>query len=213
MTTFNVVISVLSMFILLVKATMFVMHSWVPLLSLVVHGILIALYSISLANQTGGDYLDPAHPSPRPWYLTHSCSKYASPGNVGYCYQARASVYCTAVMIILFTAYFAHAAWSAVPTAHEKAEREAERLADLEMKKVLAGEDSDSFEMGPTGGRNIFLNLPKTPMTPGFGAANPMTPRTTAFTKLNGGKAPEVRVTASSPSRALPFREHYGNAE
>jgi hypothetical protein len=99
MTTFNVVISVLSMFILLVKGAMFTMHFFYPIISVVVHAVLIALYATSLHNQTSGDYLDPAHPSVRPWYLTQSCAQYAGPGNYGYCLQARASVYAVAVMM------------------------------------------------------------------------------------------------------------------
>jgi len=62
--------------------------------------------------------------------------------------------------------------------------------------------------------RQIFLNLPKTPTTPwGRTNTNPMTPRTVAFTQLNGGAASSSDKPMSSgqgPSRALPFREHYG---
>lgn len=53
--------------------------------------------------------------------------------------------------------------------------------------------------------RQLFLNLPKTPNTPGFGVHNPMTPRTVAFTQLNGGERPHV--SSAGPSRSLPFRE------
>ena len=50
--------------------------------------------------------------------------------------------------------------------------------------------------------RQVFLNLPKTPNTPHYGARNPMTPRTTAFTQLSGGDA-------SGPSRPLAFRQQF----
>lgn len=99
MTTFNVVISVFSMFVLLVKSAMFSMHFFVPMLSVVVHATLAGLYARSLYNQTSGDYLDPEHPSPRPWYIFNSCFQYSSPGNVGYCMQARASIATVAVMM------------------------------------------------------------------------------------------------------------------
>jgi hypothetical protein len=71
--------------------------------------------------------------------------------------------------------------------------------------------------------RQIFLNLPKTPTTPwGRDPSNPMTPRTVAFTQLNGGAASAMPPRASQgpyqvspssgqgPSRLLPFRQHYG---
>ena len=68
--------------------------------------------------------------------------------------------------------------------------------------------------------RQIFLNLPKTPTTPwGRDASNPMTPRTVAFTQLNGGAGAEptsqgpyqVTGAGQGPSRLLPFRQQYGN--
>jgi len=70
--------------------------------------------------------------------------------------------------------------------------------------------------------RQIFLNLPKTPTTPwGRDASNPMTPRTVAFTQLNGGgeRMPQAggqgpyQVTGAGqgPSRLLPFRQQYGS--
>ena len=68
--------------------------------------------------------------------------------------------------------------------------------------------------------RQIFLNLPKTPTTPwGRGPSNPMTPRTVAFTQLNGGAqggyqqhgTPQVVGAGQGPSRLLPFRQQYGD--
>jgi hypothetical protein len=72
--------------------------------------------------------------------------------------------------------------------------------------------------------RQIFLNLPKTPTTPwGRDPSNPMTPRTVAFTQLNGGAAADASTmpqashgqypmtsSGQGPSRLLPFRQHYG---
>ena len=58
--------------------------------------------------------------------------------------------------------------------------------------------------------RQIFMNLPKTPVTP-FGRNNPMTPRTTAFTQLSGGEQLSPMGTGQGPSRPLAFREQYGD--
>jgi len=102
MTNFNVVISVLSMFILLVKTTMFVMHVFIPLLSLFVHGLLIALYAVSVRNQSAADMSDMQHPSPGlPWYLSKGC-KDAKPENKGYCLQARGSFAVACVMLYVY---------------------------------------------------------------------------------------------------------------
>lgn len=92
------VISVLSMFILLVKSAMFVLHCWIPALSVVIHAALVALYAVSIYNQSQPDLSDPEHQlRGLPWYLSKGCS-YAERGNEGYCLQARASF---AVVILM----------------------------------------------------------------------------------------------------------------
>jgi hypothetical protein len=99
MTQFNVVISLLSMFIMLAKAAAFVMHIFLPFISVLVHALLVALYAVSTYNQSAADMSDPDHPSPgMPWYLSKGC-RYAEPGNHGYCMQARASFAVTVVML------------------------------------------------------------------------------------------------------------------
>lgn len=99
MTTFNVVIAILSMFILLVKSAMFTMHVWIPALSVFAHALLVALYSVSIYNQSRPDHSDPERSSlSMPWYLSKGCS-YAEPGNHGYCMQARASFGVSIVML------------------------------------------------------------------------------------------------------------------
>ena len=91
MTDYNVVVSVLSMFILLTKVTLYVMHWFIPFLSVLVHGALIALYAVAIRNQSAPDMSDPEKPSPGlPWYLSKGCG-YATPKNYSYCMQARAS--------------------------------------------------------------------------------------------------------------------------
>ena len=99
MTIYNVVISILSMFIMILKSIMFVLHTWIPLLSVVVHAALVAVYAVAVRNQSASDMTDPEKPSPGlPWYLSKGCS-FATPGNYGYCMQARASYALTIVMM------------------------------------------------------------------------------------------------------------------
>lgn len=87
------------MFILLTKTVVFIMHYFIPLLSFLVHVVLVVLYAISIRNQSAADMSDAEHPSPGlPWYLSKGCS-YATPQNYGYCMQARASYGATIVML------------------------------------------------------------------------------------------------------------------
>jgi hypothetical protein len=97
-TDFNVVIVVLSMFIMLAKTVMYIMRVFPPFFSALIHGALVALYAVSAANQAGPDYLDPKHPSKYPWYLTRGCGAPVKPQLQGYCKQAKASFAVTIVM-------------------------------------------------------------------------------------------------------------------
>ena len=88
------------MFILLVKSIMFVLHVFPPVLSALVHAILVALFVVSIHEQAASDMSDPAHPQPGPpWYITKSCSVAHDKNNVHYCKQAKAAFACTCVMM------------------------------------------------------------------------------------------------------------------
>lgn len=112
----------------------------------------------------------------------------------------------------IFAVYVIFSAVCLWPTKEETAQRDADRDLDVEMKKIHASyapgpqmTREEKWEMN----RQLFLNLPKTPVTPGFGAKNPMTPRTVAFTQLNGGPTPG---TSKGPKGGLKFREQYGDS-
>lgn len=117
--------------------------------------------------------------------------------------------YCRA----LFSIDLLWSAFSFWPTKKERAEREANQNADIEMKKVNEYSPDSELSREEIWERNrqMFLNLPKTPNTPGFGARNPMTPRTVAFTQLNGGQGPSRPPAMPMASGGLPFRDQYGN--
>jgi hypothetical protein len=102
LTDFNVAVSVLSMFVLLVKAAMFLLHIWYPILSTLTNLPIVVLWAVSVYGQMGPDHSDPKHPSNIAWYLTKSCS-YARPsGNYGYCLQAKGAFAVTVVMLYVF---------------------------------------------------------------------------------------------------------------
>ena len=99
-TNYNVVISVLSVFILLVKGIMFITNVFYPLVSLLVHAALAALYAVSIHNQAGPDMSDPAHPqSGAPWYITKKCGPPVSSNLIGYCKQAKAAFAMTIILV------------------------------------------------------------------------------------------------------------------
>ncbi len=98
-TNYNVIISVLSMFILLVKGILYVVHIFPPILSLFVHAGLAALYAVSIYGQAGKDMSDPKHPQPgAPWYITKSCSVAGTRAVRDFCQQAKGS-FAVAVMM------------------------------------------------------------------------------------------------------------------
>jgi hypothetical protein len=100
-TDFNVVISVFSVFMLLLKVVLFMMHIWIPLLSVIVNLIIVVLWVVSIYGQAGPDYSDPAYPSSVAWYIAKSCS-YASPsGNYGNCQQAKGAFAASVLMLLV----------------------------------------------------------------------------------------------------------------
>ena len=123
----------------------------------------------------------------------------------------------------LYSIYLIYSIYSTIPTQHERSLRreniEMKKLTEYRPQTMTRDEQRDM-------NRQIFLNLPKTPTTPwGRDPSNPMTPRTVAFTQLNGGAAAadvstmpppmsqspyQMPSSGQGPSRLLPFRQHYG---
>jgi hypothetical protein len=99
LTTYNVAISVLCTFILLVKATMFVLHIWWPLLSTVVNAVIVVLWAVSIAGQAGPDHSDPEHPSKVAWYISKSCDYAIPAGKQHYCLMAKGTFAVTVFML------------------------------------------------------------------------------------------------------------------
>ncbi|KAI7516891.1 hypothetical protein KC317_g23295, partial [Hortaea werneckii] len=115
-------------------------------------------------------------------------------------------------MVALFSIYVLFSCYSLIATDTERAEREESRQSDIEMKKVLSYSPDAELSQEEKWERNrqIFLNLPKTPNTPGYGMKNPMTPRTVAFTQLSG-EAGQAPMNSRGPTGGLKFREQYGD--
>jgi hypothetical protein len=99
LTSFNLVISVLSTFLLLTKVTMHIMGIFWPIFSVMMHAGLVAVYAFSVYGQAAPDNSDPDHPTNGPcWYLTKDCNSVES-DLVGYCKQAKSAFAVTIVML------------------------------------------------------------------------------------------------------------------
>jgi hypothetical protein len=99
LTNFNVAISVLSLFVLVVKMTAIVMHIWYPLVALFFNIGLTALYAVSTYGQMGPDFVDPNHPSPVAWYIAKSCTVAANETIQKYCRMAKGTFAATVIML------------------------------------------------------------------------------------------------------------------
>jgi hypothetical protein len=198
LTNYNLVISILSMFFLLVKAIMYIVNVFPPVLSVVVHSVLVALYTTSVYYQASSDTSDPAHPQNGPaWYITKSCSVASNPDNIGYCKQAKSAFGATVSMLGVFIIYLGLAVWSCLPSTAHRAEVAAERKERDEKYARLEAmhEEAKAAQSTEYG----FESYP--PETPGLQSGmNPMTPRTKAFNTLGGTKDLPLRTHFSSPS-------------
>ncbi|KAI4716478.1 hypothetical protein E4T48_07356 [Aureobasidium sp. EXF-10727] len=201
-TDYNVVISVLSMFLMLVKPVLFFMRALIPILSAVVHILLVVLYAYSAYGQSASDMTDKHHPQKgAPWYITKSCDVASDKKNIGYCKQAKASFAVTLCLLILFAITLAVSLYSCVPTKAEKLARAAdvEETEIPEYSPETARLDEQEWE-------KIRSQAEWQYSLPATSNMNPMTPRTVAFQTLEG----------SSPStlpNTLPFRERYGGPD
>ncbi|KAI4155409.1 MAG: hypothetical protein LQ340_001009 [Diploschistes diacapsis] len=190
-TDWNVVICVLSMFILLAKVVMYITHIFPPVLSVIIHTVLMIFYAVSISQQAASDYSDPDHPSAVPWYLTRGCGAPVSPKLQSSCQQAKASFSVACLMTALFFAYSSFSIYSAIPTKAQKTEATVQGEEDIESPTSYFDDKKWEYEMD---------RIPQTPRSPAFGRT-PMTPRTVAFNTLEG-KMP------SKPNRDLPLRHH-----
>jgi len=172
-TYFNLVISVLSTFLLLVKVVMFVMHIWYPLLGVIVNAAITALWAVSAYGQAGPDHSDPERPSNIAWYIAKSC-KYAAPShNDGYCMQAKGAFATTVIMAVIFSLNMCLGIWSLIPTAAERAADKVE-VDDMQMGR----DESPISERGTDKDWEMKTVSPKVQTVP-------YTPRTLAFNTLD----------------------------
>jgi len=171
LTSFNVAVSVLSMFVLLVKVVMFVMHIWYPLLGTVSNAIITALWIVSVYGQAGPDHSDPKHPSSVAWYISKSCSYAAPSGNTHYCMMAKGTFATTVIMMSIFFFNMVLGIYSLIPTAAMRAS------SKLEVDEMQGSPTSDNSS-------HRDWEMKRVP-TATAAQMQPFTPRTLAFNTLD----------------------------
>ncbi|TVY49819.1 hypothetical protein LOCC1_G000456 [Lachnellula occidentalis] len=157
LTEYNVAISVLCTFIMIVKWVMYALHIWYPLLATVTNIIITVLWIVSVYGQAGPDHSDPKHPSSTAWYINKSCS-YAKPAGV------------------LFLVNTIQGIWSMIPSASERALSKIE-IDDMQSSKGKGASDSPASDYY----REQNWEMKSHPKA----SSTPYTPRTLAFNTLD----------------------------
>jgi hypothetical protein len=99
LTNFNVAISIISLFFLLVKLIGFIMRGYYPIIAVIINVALIALYTVSVYGQIGPDYADSRHPAPAAWYFRQGCGIAKPYGKYRSCQIAQGSLAITLLML------------------------------------------------------------------------------------------------------------------
>lgn len=98
-TDLNVAISIISLFVMIVKLITFIMHVWFPIVCTFFYLALSALYAASVYGQAGPDYLDPDVPSSVAWYIAKPCTVAANESVQASCRVAKGTFATTVLML------------------------------------------------------------------------------------------------------------------
>ncbi|KAF1984180.1 hypothetical protein K402DRAFT_465315 [Aulographum hederae CBS 113979] len=194
MTEFNLVISVISMFLLLTKVVLHVLHLFWPIISFVCHGLLVGLFSYSIYVQTAPDVSDPKHPNNgAPWYIMKNCNFSSTSEIKGFCEQAKAGFAVTVVMLALFVVNLLLAIWSNF-TARKSTTRDSDSIRETKSGYSYSPQSEAAAEQ-----QWEFQTLQR-PEEAG-GLRNPMTPRSKAFQDLAGASQSDLPLRNGGPVR------------
>ncbi|TPX19096.1 uncharacterized protein E0L32_011257 [Thyridium curvatum] len=176
LTNFNVAISVISLFMLLVKMIGFIMKVWYPLVGGLISLALTALYVASMVGQMGPDHADrdPSKHSSVAWYISHSCAPARAFNAERSCMLAKGTFAVTVYMAFLYVVNTGLAVWALLPN----------RGLDVEEDEYGGGGgggDDDNSSGSPTSAKQWEMQPPRTP----HGTTVPFTPRTQAFHALD----------------------------
>lgn len=198
---FNLVIGVLSTFLLLTKLPVHVLRFFYPPLSAVIHGSLCILYITAACFQAGSDTTDSRHPQRGPpWYITKSCNVAYSRSNVGYCQQAKALFALTVIVIFI---YFVQTIVAIMSCFVTKEEKEAWRQRQQEKREEKDAEERALREYEEIINSPTFappLTFPGAAYTPG------MVPQHQPHFFASHAQYQSLNDTSPSSASDLPFR-------
>jgi len=165
LTSYNVAISVLSLFILLAKMIATIMKVYYPIFGTVITLAMTVLYTVSVYGQAGPDYADPRYPSPTPWHLRIGCSLAEPYGAAQTCRMVQATLGVTVFMLAQYLCQFGFALWAMLPNK------------ELDM---YDSDDDDDYGSHPAKNKGASVEMKPTPPNEQV----PFTPRTQAFHTL-----------------------------
>lgn len=88
------------MFFWLIKSTLWFLHVFVPLFSLLLHIALLILWAYGIHVQTSPDTIDPKRMNKgAPWFITKSCGIVEDKQIRSYCMQAKSSFAVSVIML------------------------------------------------------------------------------------------------------------------
>lgn len=88
------------MFFYLVKCTLWLLHVFYPIISLLLHIALASIWAYGIHIQTSPDTIDPKRVNNgAPWYITKNCNIVEDKQIRGYCMQAKSSFAISIVML------------------------------------------------------------------------------------------------------------------
>ncbi|EGY15697.1 hypothetical protein HYQ45_002194 [Verticillium longisporum] len=199
LTDFNVALTLVSLFSLIVRMVLFIMKVYYPLIALIFNIILTALWTTSMYGQMGPDHADPERPSNIAWYITRSCAPAGGRHNAEKsCRLAKASFAVTVLMLAVVLVNLGMAVWGMWPTEDDKHPHRKNSRWDDDSDDDDDDDNVESDRSSPvkTGGQWEMASMAggKGPASPRV-MVQPYTPRTMAFQTLD---------------RKLPLRQQYG---
>jgi hypothetical protein len=191
-TQYHLVIGVVCMFFYLIKVTMWLLHVFLPIFSILLHIPLLAIWAYGIYIQTSPDTIDPKRSNPgAPWYITKNCNIVEDKHVKSYCMQAKSSFAVSCIMLAIYALFLIISFYSMYPTADARAAHETRQAEKRAEKEKWASTPDGSNEMTAEEQWQHMWELQQLPRTPGTANAmylkSPMTPRTRAFGDLEGG--------------------------
>lgn len=223
-TRYHLVIGVLGLFFYLVKATMWLLGVFYPLVSLLLHIGLLTIWAYGIHIQTSPDTIDPTRINRgAPWYITKSCTIVEDKYIRNYCMQAKSAFAISVLMLITYAIFILLSAYSLFPTTTQRQAHQAKRAErKAEKEKWASYSDTDNDRSAEEQWQHMWelQQLPRSPGPQPKAVANnnnnnPITPRTQAFNSLdasaaaNGSSSKQWYTGQEAAAAVQPVHHHH----